>query len=114
MLVRPQWLSQSWVDQVPDLDSLVSHLDNQLLATLVRVDRLGKLDGGGGMGVPGRYKPLPLDLSLAPLPLSPQSCSLRKMVKDQVTQVSKPQYCNLGGYCDVGRGGGCTAKAVLF
>ena len=59
-------------------------------------------------------KPLPLDLSLAPLPLSPQSCSLRKMVKDQVTQVSKPQYCNLGGYCDVGRGGGCTAKAVLF
>ena len=51
MLVRPQWLSQSWVDQVPDLDSLVSHLDNQLLATLVRVDWLGKLDGGGGMGV---------------------------------------------------------------
>ena len=51
MLVRPQWLSQSWVDQVPDLDSLVSHLDNQLLTTLVRVDRLGKLDGGGGVGV---------------------------------------------------------------
>ena len=51
MLVRPQWLSQSWVDQVPDLDSLVSHLDNQLLATLVRVDWLGKLDGGGGVGV---------------------------------------------------------------
>ena len=35
---------------------------------------------------PFSLKPLPLDLSLAPPPLSPQSCSLRKMVHDQETQ----------------------------
>ena len=51
MLVRPQWLSQSRVDKVPDLDALVAHLDDQLLATLVRVHWLGKLDGSGRMGV---------------------------------------------------------------
>ena len=52
MLVRPQRLGQSRVDEVPNLDALVSHLDNQLLAALMGGHWLGKLDGGGRMGVP--------------------------------------------------------------
>ena len=51
MLVRPQWLRQSRVDEVPDLDALVSHLDNQLLTALVGGHWLGKLDGSRRMGV---------------------------------------------------------------
>ena len=51
MLVRPQRLGQSRVDEVPDLDAFVSHLDKQLLAALVGGHWLGKLDGGGRMGI---------------------------------------------------------------
>ena len=50
MLVCPQWLGQSWVDEVPDLDALVSHLHNQLLAALVGCHWLGKLDRSRRMG----------------------------------------------------------------
>ena len=39
------------MDEVPDLDALVSHLHNQLLTALVRVHWFGKLDGSGRVGV---------------------------------------------------------------
>ena len=39
------------MDEVPDLDAFVSHLDDQLLPPLVRSHRLGELDRSGRVRV---------------------------------------------------------------
>ena len=49
--MSPQWLGESWMDEVADLDAFVSHLDDQLLPALVRSHRLGELDWSGRVRV---------------------------------------------------------------
>ena len=49
--MSPQWLGESRMDEVPDLDAFVSHLDDQLLPALVRSHRLGELDRSGRVRV---------------------------------------------------------------
>merc|ERR1719439_370315 len=49
--MSPQWLGESWMDEVADLDAFVSHLDDQLLPPLVRSHRLGELDRSGRVRV---------------------------------------------------------------
>ena len=49
--MSPQWLGESWMDEVADLDAFVSHLDDQLLPALVRSHRLGELDRSGRVRV---------------------------------------------------------------
>ena len=49
--MSPQWLGESRMDEVADLDAFVSHLDDQLLPALVRSHRLGELDRSGRVRV---------------------------------------------------------------